>query len=310
MVEDIVQKPTELLEVPEQPTNHPMLIFLDFAKPDKIKPKLLAAERNRVSFYIKEFSVYKSKGYSPFLPDKIQAVIENPTESQNRVNGAISQRIDSDYDSYAQLSGTYQKEWEELLENNLWEVAGVIMGPLKFTVRTLVPTAWGMGGSDWGRGTTAYDEDENLKELFGDGIIFIRMNLSKDAEDDSLKRKRFLIHEFIGHAVTVDLRADTPIDENVPKCSHQPDKEWLADEITAQVMYKMGYYKSLGDVPRQSMGKQAQESTRKAFYVNPFVDAEEIQLKYPRRIDLVIQETVENLKPRENAKSDQKADEK
>jgi hypothetical protein len=297
MKEDIVQKRTELSNVPERPEDHPMLVFLDFTNPDEIKPKLLAAERNRVSFYIREFPVYKSKGYSPLLPDEIQVVIEDPIEANNRVIGSISRRIDSGYDSYAQLSKTYRKEWEELLENKLWEVARVIMGPLSYTARTLVPTAWGMGGSNWGKGTTAYDDDEDLKKLFGDGIVFIRMNLVKDTEDDSLKRKRFLIHEFIGHAVTVDLRADTPIDENVPKCSHQPDKEWLADEITAQIMYRMGYYQNLCDVPRQQMSRKAQNTTKQSFY------SENEELKYPGGIDLVIKEIVEKLKSKE-VKSD------
>jgi len=293
MIEDIVQK-TERLQVPEQPTSHPILAFLDFAKPEEVKPKLLAAERNRVSFYIRNLSVYKSMGYSPLLPEEIQTVIEDPAEFQNRVDNAISQRIDSDYDSYAQVSKTYQKEWEELLKNNLWEVAEAIMGPLKFTVRTLVPTAWGMIGSNWGK--AAYDDDEILKELFGDGIIFIRIDQGKSVEGESLKRKRFLIHEFIAHAMTDYLRADTPIDENVLKCSHQSDKEWLADEITAQVMHQMGYYERLVDVPRQSISNDAQQSTREAFYINPSANSEELELKYPGRIDQVIQEVVGNLK--------------
>jgi len=293
---DIVSKKTERLQVPEQSTNYPVLAFLDFAKPEEVKTKLLAAERNRVSFYIRELPVYKSRGYSPLLPEEIQTVIEDPAEFQNRVNNAISQRIDSDYDSYAQLSETYQKEWEELLKNNLWEVVKMIMGPLKFITRTLVPTAWGMGGSDWGKGTTAYDDDEILKELFGDGIIFIRIDQGKSVEGESLKRKRFLIHEFIAHAMTADLRADTPIDENVPKCSYQSDKEWLADEITAQVMHQMGYYERLADVPRQSRSNDAQQSTREAFYINPSANSEELELKYPGRIDQVIQEVIGNLK--------------
>ena len=292
MPEDIVQQPNKPLEVPEQPTNHPALIFLDFTNPDEIKPKLFAAEKNRLSFYINQLPVYKSKGYSPILPDEIKAVENDTAESLNRVAGAISQRIDSDYAGYALLSQTYQKEWEELLGNNLWEVAEEIMGPLKFTTRTLVPTAWGMEGSDWGKGTAAYDEDENLNQLFGDGIIFIRINPSPSPDNDSVKRKRTLIHEFIGHVVTVSLRVDTPIDETLSKCTHQPDKEWLADELTAQVMYKMGYYERLDDFPRQSISSQALQSTREAFYTNPSAGPEKLKLKHPGKIDQVIQEIV------------------
>jgi len=294
-----------MIEDRQTPSKYPKLVFLDFITyPEDTRNKLLAAEQNRVQFYIENYRVYLANGYYPLLPPKIRSVIENTNEALKLVQGAVTKKIDDEYDGYASLSRICQQEWEELLKDNLWGITQDIMGPLSFTTRTLVPTAWGMSGSDWGKGTTAYDEDTNLSSLFGDGIIFIRLGLTENYEDVSLERKRFLIHEFIGHTVTVGLRADTPIDENIQKCSHQPDKEWLADEITAQIMHRMGYYPNLGDVPRQSIGHKAQDTTKKAFYGESFIDLEEPQLKYPGRINLVIQEAVENLKTKE-AKSDQ-----
>lgn len=280
------------LELVETPQQHPTLQFLDFNDVPHTISKLKAAEVNRVSFCIREYSDYKAKGYLPRLPEKIMPIVDEVDNAVKLVPNAVSQGIEHNYDSYARLSDTYKQEWDELLQNNLWGVVEEIMGPLSFITRIIVPTEWGMGGSEWGKGSTPYDEDPNLSDIFGDGIIFIKIDHGQESGNDniSLKRKRTLIHEFIAHSMTVNLRANTPLDENVEKCSHPSDKEWLADEITAQVMWKLGYYKSLSDVPRQVMSQQAQESTRKAFYVNPLASMSELKLKHPGDIVAVIGE--------------------
>lgn len=270
-------------EIRSLPVNS-QLEFLNFLEQDSTSKKLITAEANRARFYINNYSTYLKIGYNPILPEAIQSLVEYETQKAlSLVDAEVTKYIQQNYEKYQEVSRLYEVEMKKLTDKGVWKIAIDVMGNLPTINRFFVPTAWGTDGSEWGKGTTAFDEDIKMKSHFKDGVIFARM----DVYEDPIQKRKHLVHELVAHASTVDSRADTPLDENSEKCLYSPDKEWLMEEITAQIVYRMGYYSTIDDPPRYPITKEAQDTTRKAFYVDGTSSS---SLKYPGNIKKALEE--------------------
>ena len=275
-------------------SNEISLLFLNFPNQNQVKEQLILAENARVNYYIQNYPSYMAKGYSLSLPKLILENINAKDKALSLVETSVLKTINKRYLDYEKESKLYQNEWFELLDNNVFEIAREIVGSLSTVSRTLVPTFWGTGGSNWKiKSFFPYIPKDKAIDLFREGVIFVKMD--SRTKTDPMRRKKLIVHELIAHGTTEKLRENTPIDESF-NCTHQADKEWLVGEVEAQILWRMGCYPKLEDPQRQKISLQAQDSTRKAFYVDPFAPPDKLELKYPGNITKVIEETIQYLK--------------
>lgn len=232
--------------------------------------------------------------YPLSLPATIRENIKTSQIALSLVKEAVQRTIDGHIADYQKESEAYQNQWQELLDKKVLEIAKEIIGPLSSAIRTLIPTFWGTGGSNWEvKSFFPYLTEDKATRLFGEGVIFVKMD--SRSQTDPMRRKKLIVHELIAHGTTEKLREDTPMDESFA-CTHQADKEWLMGEIEAQILWRMDYYPRLEDPQRQKIASLAQDTTRKAFYVDPFTPPDKLELKYPGNIAKVIEETIQCLK--------------
>lgn len=276
-----------------RPQVYPALRFLDYRESNSAKSTLRFSELTRVRFYVANYQTYQANGYTPVIPSEVLSVIDDLTQAESRSVAAVENVIHDNFQLYTEVSALYQNDWQELLESGLWDAAAEVIGPVAAIQQTFLPTMWGTVGSNWNKDTEG-DGKNPLPSSFNDGIIYVRTDMATVGKNPSLERKLTMVHEFVAHSLTTSVRRGTPIDEEVPRCSHQNDKEWLMDAVTGEIMIRLGYLPSAKEIPFQERSQQATDITRSAFYIDPF--SEVLVLKYPGRMDLVVEHITTGLR--------------
>lgn len=269
------------------------LRFLNLGKAED-RALIQHTESLRTEYYVRTFPFLRAMGYEPDIPS-LKGIYVYPRggfEVAERVS-ELSVDVRRQSAKYLRINGSKYREeymkfrstWEEMIDRGLWNQVNEVIGPLlPFTKRTLIPTAWGLEGSNW----VFRDAKNILSKDLSDGVIFVNIRNRMS----NIKRAYQLIHEFVCHALTAEYREHTTIAEANYK--FHPDKEWLLDAVTRVLLLKLGYIRRIDELPIPGITLDARESTKNAFYIDD--TPQNPQLKYPGNIKGSIQEIDENLR--------------
>ncbi len=203
--------------------------------------EVVNAEIKRLKWYIDNYKVYIKKGYYDYLvlPLEIKKHIEYQIESgvdvifpESRIRSIVERE-------YAERLVFYKEEIENL--KNTWSIIEQFVLPeveklygikiLTGSTFKLAPTSYGTGG-----GAT---EDN--------GTIHFRMpkfgfKEIKEGERDISRELYGLVHEVLCHALTVEARKNTLIDDSI-NTAKQYEKERLMDLIGRTLLIRSGLLK-------------------------------------------------------------------